>query len=117
MKTKTLVIDEARWGYGQGEGSLLGEDGKMCCLGFAAEQCRVKKASRLNAGMPNDLEGEDVEKFAKAYQWLFDEFGCASVPSSMLAIINDAVGTKLQTRRNKISKIFAANGVKVIFKK
>ncbi len=59
MKTvelpKTVTIKRSKWLRGTGEGCLLDDKGKMCCLGFLAREAGFSSDEILNKQQPQEL--------------------------------------------------------------
>ena len=117
---KTLIIDEKFWnrankGDETHEGMLNNKAGKMCCLGFVGQACGVGKKEMLRKNYPSDLAA-GTERVSAEYPWLFDGFSY-SRDAHNLASINDDHKLTVAEKRKQIKEIFAANGVKVVFKR
>lgn len=88
---------------------------RMCCLGFASCAAGVAKTNMADQPTPSSLEIKDRNKISKKFPWLLDEHGQDSAASSKLMTINDNHKMSLPSKRAKIKKIFADNGVAVTF--
>lgn len=108
-----LVIDREKWGRGPTGGSLLNEDGKMCCLGFAALSCGFKSDDIRGFLMPRSVKG-DAKKNKKIWAILTQ----SKVDSSpdILASTNDHCRTTDRQKESAIKKEFKKIGVEVVFK-
>ena len=132
MKLTKLVIDENRWlragrggGLYEGSGatpkgkaigsSLLDPEAKrMCCLGFASVAAGASHKDICRVGAPSGLKHNIKEQVRKKMPWLFS--GTAnSAAAADLMVINDNPKVSLPQKRKKIKKIFAKNGIEVIF--
>lgn len=64
-KLDKLVIDRQRWARGESQSTrLLGEDGKLCCLGFCMAQLGVSRVALLGQGLPHEAIDEQSEFLA-----------------------------------------------------
>lgn len=95
---------------------------RMCCLGFAACAAGVPKKHIKDVGTPASIETGQTRaserarnKMRKTFPWLFNSCNMDSGISHILMDINDNPKISLPYKRAKIKKIFADNGVNVIF--
>lgn len=117
-KVVAFDIDRRFWGQGKDSPSLLlGEEGKMCCLGFYARACGYGEAEIYDKNMPSDLRTKEQ------LDWLQDTMrvktnAYSDTQENYLAQINDG-NTKHYNSRAKrekrIAEIFAKNGIEVSF--
>jgi hypothetical protein len=59
-----FIVKESEWGPGY---LLARDDEKMCCLGFAAEQCGVSREMLLGTMMPADILQSSIETLPTAF--------------------------------------------------
>ena len=119
---KTLVIDRARWLRGDGDGKLLDENGKMCCLGFlsraigyAPREIRYKLDP---TGIVRARPSKRALRFGALLAWPDkDDPGrpSRSVVCDLLVHTNDDAGMSDRAREARIERLFARVGVKVRF--
>lgn len=105
MKMKTILIDRTKWLRGQDNGTLLNDEGKMCCLGFLCHQLRISKKNLLNIGMPDELS----ENFTLP-EWLRVE-GNSNSDVAFAARRNDSTTIEDVQREREIKKIFKKHGL------
>jgi hypothetical protein len=140
MKITKIVIDENRWlRAGRGGGLVSDNDldkldpsnypkdkaakstlldpktSRMCCLGFASCSAGVSKKDIKNISAPSGIKQKAKQKVRTKFPWLIDGNGRNTKAASDLMIINDDSRIPLPEKRSKIKKIFADNGVDVIF--
>ncbi len=55
---RTITVKRSKWARGgkRGLARLRNDDGNMCCLGFAAEQCGYTKSQIQDQFTPEDLK-------------------------------------------------------------
>lgn len=124
---KKLIINRKRWGTGKDGGSLLGSNGKMCCLGFACRQVGFKPSEIKRRAMPNSLGGQNLttqQKNSKKWKGLglflnpFNREQNRKI-TAKLAAANDSTSNMYQNnptlREQKIANLFSLLGVKVEF--
>lgn len=139
-KIKKLVIEQNRWlraGKGgglvsdrdldmldpinypkdksAGSSLLSGTTSRMCCLGFASCAAGIAKKNILNKACPSSLDEASKKKLKQTFPWLLSHHGGDSGIASQLMSINDSPEISLPNKRAQIKKIFADNGVDVVF--
>lgn len=110
-KVTRLVIVRRRWGTGDEGGYLHNpETHKQCCLGFFARACGVSLAAIKEIGMPHEVS----EALGKMPPWCMRKERASDV--GRLSEINDEFCTDEKWREDRIARIFAKHGVRVVFK-
>jgi hypothetical protein len=104
MSVTEFTIDRAKWG----KHMLLDENGKMCCLGFLSLACGVPSDELLFTTHPE-------HKWPVNNEFKRDEFGHSTELGRILAGINDGNNYSLSDKEDRITNIFADNGIKVTF--
>ena len=126
MKIKSLTIQRSKWLRGAICPSLLTEDGKMCCLGFFAQKCKIHKTKLYDIGTPQDIEyAHKTELIKKIPQLLtkvvesdpmYDYCKYKNSDFTNAAIdINDDMEIIDEARESKLIKLFLKNGIKLNF--
>jgi hypothetical protein len=111
---KELVIDRRKWDRGNPDkygGALLKEGGQMCCLGFYARACGLRKKDIFRIGMPINVRQEAPIRNKAAWNVLLHQEGIAN----RLSRTNDNKQTSDQEKEIGIKKDFKKLGVKVTF--
>ncbi len=140
-KRTKLVIDENRWLRAGWHGGLIdscdigydkeihdnittisslldSKTGRMCCLGFASCAAGATNKDITNISSPDQLETEIKAKVSGKFPWLINNnTGSNSEIACALIDINDDPEISLPHKRAQIKKIFADNGVDVVFVK
>ena len=109
-----LVIDRERWGRGDPKtGALMNDQGKMCCLGFAAEACGLELTPDSDVMMPADL-GDAKYKMP---EWMCPQYDDGSWPNQVTkaAQINDEAATTDAAKEEALKALFAMHGTKLYF--
>jgi hypothetical protein len=119
--TMKLVIDRSRWRRGEGTmgSSLLGADGKMCCLGFYCKA--VGKAD-------GEIRGVAYPDSVGVGGWLDKDYGLSEIPeehldghpvlgkpptrrvAQMMAAVNDTVWLTPEAREAWLAAAFKRLG-------
>lgn len=123
---KKLVIKRSKWLRGGKDGNgaealslLMNKDGHKCCLGFYVRACGYKKALKGKACPDDEIQ---VPREAK---WLLDSVDeqrhlrlkdyYNSNACNNLMMINDNEHFPQSERELKLTKLFAKQGITVIF--
>lgn len=115
---KQFTINRAKWGCGRENGSLLADDGKLCCLGFFAQEFgKFKSREIIGLQMPSDIyekyTNPERSKKLDSLKCLLNKKNEDNKICGSLAIINDSQKLSQKTREKKISEKFAKLGYKV----
>ena len=121
-KVTSFVIDRLTWHRGSDGASLLTDQGKRCCLGFFAKACEVSDSEQLNTADPGELNAASKKTLRDAggdFLFMQDEY-CErqSKATDDLVFENDSSDVDAyygSVREQRITRIFAGNGVTVIF--
>ena len=116
MPNRTLVIPRNKWLHGEGaDHSKLyrPSDGKMCCLGIYLESCGVPKSVLRNMNYPASVALDQIPEEAG---WLINSEKADSGAANDLMAVNDLTTIPEENREERITDIFSANGVTVLFK-
>ena len=112
---KKFIVKRSNWIRGTGQGELLSDEGKMCCLGFAVNQiCRIPKRELLGISHPVSV----LSNFRNTTFTKQSDVG--SVPDSkpfvdMAIDVNDNGAISDKTRERLLTKIFRKAGITVTF--
>lgn len=102
-----------------GESSLLdGHTNRMCCLGFAAVDAGVPQDHILEVRDPANIRNkESRHKIFQKYSWLFSDNTYRNISKDTADLIsaNDSSRITLSKKKRIIKRIFAKNGVDIIF--
>ena len=120
-KVTSFVIDRLTWHRGSDGTSLLTNKGKRCCLGFYAQACEVADSQQLCTADPAELDTASKKTLCDAGgSWLFgeDEYSHRNSKATNDLIYENDTKTGYMDevlREQAITRIFAGNGVTVIF--
>ena len=119
---KTLVLNYKTWrcggdtgnmnSHGTGSTSLRNPEGYECCLGQFASQCGVPKNTLLNVIDPQSLN-EDYNIFINGFNSTRNR---NSVLSARAIRINDSEHFTIKQKIQKLKKLLAENGHKLVVK-
>lgn len=107
MKQRKVIVDYRTWG----RLALATRAGMMCCLGFAAQQCGVKRLRGLGGweiSMPEDLPKGDYARFEASYPRLTQKL------MDVAAYLNDST-KNAGLRMACLSKVFKKANVRLEF--
>lgn len=113
-----LTIKRSKWyrGNGEVESMLLNENGKMCCLGFLAIKCNLKKKEIRWQPSPIDVFRDGAQFTSNTFAKLIDEGKYFNSPISVqLMSANDDAYIKGSKRESLIKKLMGKIGVDVRF--
>lgn len=113
---KKFVIDRSKWLRGQGSinSYLLDNEGKMCCLGFYAQECGLRPQDIKNVAEPITVvvsKKKDWNSFLIATDGAVDN----SPDTWKLMEINDDPKLDDKVREKFIKDRFAEHDIKVKF--
>lgn len=111
-----FTVYRDKWARGNGAGSLLDDQGKMCCLGFLGRQCGIEKEDIKHVGMPSEtVKGP----WPDGIVYKDEEYGCVRDTSAcnFIATTNDSVGieTTEELRERILTDEFSRIGIEVEF--
>lgn len=112
---KKFTVRRSKWLRGKGDGYLLNDEGKMCCLGFAVNQiCKVPKKKLLDTFRPCDvLESTKETTFTTiSYENVIIDKHFVEEAIE----VNDDSTISDSGREELLTEIFKENGIKVTFK-
>ena len=108
---KEIIIIRKKWGQSYLRSSM---NGKLCCLGFAAEAYGVSCDATKNIQLPSALS---VENQAKLPKWFLDATSALDgTDVSEAARINDDQSLTMTQKERRLKPIFAKHRIKLIFK-
>ena len=122
---KKLIIEEKKWARGEESRLLDSEDGRMCCLGFAALACGFTEDEINSNGLPedmmNELDEDNKETKGSWYSGLLMEdpslrskYKDTKLTSDLVSV-NDDLFIDDETRKRRLKILFAKIGVEVEF--
>jgi hypothetical protein len=121
---KKFIVKRSKWFRGQGDeqSRLQTTDNKMCCLGFYAKECGLKKKHLLDISTPSEIlydirtlwksflfDRKDIE-FANDETWITD----SNVANDLMEI-NDNKFITEKERERRLKDLFKAQGIKLKF--
>lgn len=98
-----LVIDRTKWLRGTGNGWLLNNEGRMCCLGFECLRHGVVPQKIDSVNMPNSIRDSRLPV------WLM------GTDADLAANVNDNMNIDDLERESQIKDIFARHEIEVEF--
>ena len=119
---KKFKVKRSKWFRGQGsdDSFLLNNEGQMCCLGFYSAACGIKKSYLKNEEAPGEINS-DIQNQWQTFllndsdidteeQYKIDSWAC-----TQLMKINDDENMSDTEREEKLTKLFANDGIEVKF--
>ena len=105
--------DDGKYKLGEGNTTLLNNEGFMCCLGQVALQLDVHEADLLGVGEPEGVESDTIFGLLVTNEWDEDsenDIKHNTVLSSEAMGINDNGNTTIETKINDLKELFKADG-------
>lgn len=105
--------DDGKYKLGEGNTTLLNNEGFMCCLGQVALQLDVHEADLLGVGEPEGVESDTILGLLVTNEWDEDsenDIKHNTVLSSEAMGINDNGNTTIETKINDLKELFKADG-------
>lgn len=126
---KKFVVKRSKWFRGRGNTlSRLQTDNQMCCLGFYAKECGLKKKNITDVVSPGEIEYEIKDiwdtfllaRISNIYDSDPDDPGLTDIIidseiANSLMEINDDVNISDEDREYKLKELFKEQGIKVKF--
>lgn len=98
-----LVIDRQLWG----KGTLLHNDGRMCCLGHLSAACGISNERMAGKGYP-------LQDWLEVPSWAREVSRSAGGAGEVAALINDSTLPAYE-RETKLIALFAEHGIALSF--
>lgn len=121
---KKFVVKRSKWFRGQGDeqSRLQTNNNKMCCLGFYAKECGLKKKHIIDVASPSKIE-YDIRILWKSFLFNRKEAELAddlirisdSNITNDLMEINDSEVISEKIRERQLKDLFKAQGIKLKF--
>ena len=120
---KKFVVKRSKWyrGEGDAESRLQTSKNKMCCLGFYAKECGLKKKDILDIGSPGEVPYDiknlwDTFLLESKTHFYTDEpsISDSSIANDMMEI-NDNEFITEKERELRLKELFKTQGIKLKF--
>lgn len=101
-----VIVERKRWMRGTGNGKLLGQNGKMCCIGFLARRLGCAPKDIRDIGTLVEVESPKTAQFSGSHQEMLEAAYNA----------NDDEGVTDITREKELKQVGKKMGVQFVFK-
>lgn len=121
-----------RWLRGAGDGKLLNEEGRRCCLGFLGQTCGVPDEAQLGIGLLSEVRSAHLPQWPSSLQSIeenesddeFDEYDEPRIIESITesTLCNDIIGANdsetmsPESREATLAVLFLRAGIDVEFR-
>lgn len=119
---KTFTVKRSKWQRGEGNQSarLHNDNNKMCCLGFYAKKCGLKKKDITDVASPGEIEYDIKDAWDTFLIKRLDmpdstDLLVDSNIANTLMEVNDDVNASDKDRELKLKELFKEQGIKVKF--
>lgn len=120
---KKFVVKRSKWYRGKGdEGSRLQtSSNKMCCLGFYAKECGLKKKDILDISSPGEVSFDIKSQWDtflvqnRTSDFSEETFYMDSSIANDMMEINDSENISEKEREKSLKELFNTQGIKLKF--
>ena len=114
-KIKSFTVKRSRWARGEGMGSLLNEQKKSCCLGFACLAAGISVKDIAGQSMPDSI-GVRIPLLTELYKHSETKKHLVTTRlSDKAAEINDDQEISDRVRERKLKSLFKQHDVEIGF--